>query len=405
MTDAGVTGGAEASSATGGASGGGLQTWASFALIRLGLMLFTALTVLWYPESGPGVPAFTAWGRFPSLFFGTFEHWDADYFLQIAREGYDARRAAFLPAYPGLVHAAAWGTRSVLVGGVLVSFAAALAGVVYACRLGADLLGDAVAFDTAILLALFPSALVFTAPYAEGLFLAASAASLYYGTRGRFWGAGLLAAVAVATRIVGLALVPALLILAWPVVRRRGVLMLVPILALPLAALVGVASYFQHALGDWQAYQHASKLWGRHFVTLGPLGGAWRSAKAAYHGVIDLAAVPTDFSITNLAVMNTIDFLVLVGAVALTVVVFRRLGAAWGIYSAGLIAIATANPVTDGGEVLQSLPRYMLVDFPLFIAGASLLQGGRTRRGVAFGALAALASVACVGFSRKLWLV
>jgi hypothetical protein len=44
-----------------------------------------------------------------------------------------------------------------------------------------------------------------------------------------------------------------------------------------------------------------------------------------------------------------------------------------------------------------------MVDFPLFIAGASLLQGGTTRRGATFGALTAVAAVACVAFSRKLW--
>jgi hypothetical protein len=127
------------------------------------------------------------------------------------------------------------------------------------------------------------------------------------------------------------------------------------------------------------------------------------SARAAYHGVVDLAGAPSDFSVTSLAAENTIDFIALVAALALTVVVFRRLGAPWGVFSAGLIVIATAAPVTDGGEVLQSLPRYVMVDFPLFIAGASLLQGGSTRRGFTFGLLTALASVACVAFSRKLW--
>ena len=50
-----------------------LPPWASFALIRLGFWLLTAFTVLWYPEHGPGVAAFTAWGKLPSVVFGTFE--------------------------------------------------------------------------------------------------------------------------------------------------------------------------------------------------------------------------------------------------------------------------------------------------------------------------------------------
>ena len=92
----------------------------------------------------------------------------------------------------------------------------------------------------------------------------------------------------------------------------------------------------------------------------------------------------------------------LVSAIALTVVVFRRLGPALGVYSAGLIAIATVAPVTDGGEVFQSITRFLLIDFPLFIAGASLLQDAPAKRGPVFGVLAALGAVVCITFSRKL---
>jgi hypothetical protein len=380
-----------------------LPGWAAFAAIRLGFMLATALTVLWYPEHGSGVTAYAAWGKLPSVFFGTFEHWDADYFIGIAKNGYDRRTAAFMPVYPALVHAGAWVTRSALVAATLVSFAAAVTGVVFVCRIARDLLGSEVAYDTAILLALFPVSLVFTAPYSEGVFLATSAGALYLGTRGRFWSAGGLAAVAVATRSLGPALVPALVVLAWPAVRRRGLLVLAPIVALPLAAVVTVAAYFDHALGDSLAFLHAQHEWGRHPVALGPLDVLWRSAKAAYEGIGTLAGVPSDPGVSGLAIDNVIDFGVLVGAIALTVVAFRRLGLAWGVYSTCLLAIATAAPVTDGGEVLQSLPRFLLVDFPLFIAGASLLRGRPGRSGVTFGVLAAIAAVACVAFSRKLW--
>jgi hypothetical protein len=380
-----------------------LPPWATFGLIRLGLWAFAAFTVLWYPLDPAHVPALTVGGKLPSLFFGTFDQWDGGNFLYVAQHGYDTHRAAFLPAYPGLVHAVAWGTRSLLVAALLVSFGAALVGVAYTSRIARDLLGDAVARDTAILLALYPVALVFTAPYSEGLYLATAAGSMYCGTRGRFWAAGALAGLAIATRSLGLALVPGLLVLAWPEVRRRRVGSLVPIIGLPLAALVAVASYYTHALGDPFAFVHAQKYWGRSTVTLGPLSSAWMSAKAAYHGVVTLSGAPRDFGVTRLAVLNTIDFLVLVGAVALTVVVFRRLGTAFGVYSACLLAIATAEPATDGSELLTSLPRFVLVDFPLFIVAAVLLQRGSTRRGAVLGALTAVSALACVAFSRALW--
>jgi hypothetical protein len=382
-----------------------LPPWASFALIRLALWFLTAFTVLWYPERGTGATVFTAWGKLPSVVFGTFEHWDADWFLGVARWGYSSNpeRAAYMPAFPGLVRAGSWIVGPELVAAVLIAFAAAIAGVAYTARIARDLLGDAVACDTAILLAVYPVALVFTAPYSEGLFLFASAGSLYYGTRGRYWAAGLLAALAGATRVTGLALVPALLVLGWPSVRKRGVLALAPLVALPLASLVAVSAYYQTEVGDSLAWIHAKGQWGRHVQALGPLDGAWMSAKAAYHAVVGLWGVPADTQAANLFSANLVDFVVLVGSVVLTVVVFRRLGLAWGVYSTALIALATAAPVTDGGEVLQSYPRYVMVDFPLFIAGASLLQGRASRRGLVFGALTALATVACIAFSRKIW--
>jgi hypothetical protein len=377
--------------------------WAAFGLIRLGFWLLTAFTVLWYPEQGAEAPFYTAGGKLSSVFFGTFEHWDADYFLQIAKGGYDLRNAAFMPAFPALVHALAWVTGSVLVAGVLIAFGGAIAGVAYACRIAAALVDDAAAYDTAILYGVYPAALVFTAPYSEGLFLFAAAGSLYFGSRGKFWPAGLLAGLAVATRVTGFAVVPALLVMAWPYVRRQGPLVLAPILGLPLAAIVAVSAYYDHTVGDALAFIHAKDQWGREIQTFGPFQGAWLSAKAAYHGLAGLAHVPTDGHAANLYGDDVLDFVVLLAAIALTVIVFRRLGLAWGVYSTGVIALATAAPVTDGGEVLQSLPRYVMVDFPLFIVGASFLQRGTARRGVVLGALTAVAAIAAVAFSRKLW--
>ena len=44
-----------------------------------------------------------AWDPVTDLVFGTFVQWDADWFLRIARDGYDELSAAFFPLYPALV--------------------------------------------------------------------------------------------------------------------------------------------------------------------------------------------------------------------------------------------------------------------------------------------------------------
>lgn len=377
--------------------------WATFVKVRLAFLLFTVFTLLWLPERGSQLPHYFAWGGLSDLGFGAFEHWDADSFLLIAREGYSGDLAAFMPAYPGVVHLLGPLAGSTLVAAVLVSFVAGAIGVQLVHSIARDLAGATVARDAAVLLALYPVSFVFTAPYSEGVFLAAAAGAAVCGLRGRFWWAGLLAGVAVSTRLIGLALVPMLLVLAWPAARQRGLRLLLPVVVLPAAALAVVGAYFHHSLGDGLAFLHAQKNWGRHVGTLGPIDGAWRSARAAVKGVGTIVRVPSDGSGASLAVENLLDFGILVAALGLTVVIFRRLGAAWGVYSLTAIAITIAAPVTDGGEVLQSLSRLLLCDFPLFIAGASLLQSSHARRGVTLGVLSAVGGVACVTFSRKLW--
>src|SRR5687767_1905052 len=52
--------------------------------------------------------------------------WDTVWFLDIAQSGYDDQRAAFFPLYPLLTKGAGALTGSVLVGGMVISFACLL---------------------------------------------------------------------------------------------------------------------------------------------------------------------------------------------------------------------------------------------------------------------------------------
>ena len=80
-----------------------------------------------------------------------------------------------------------------------------------------------------VLLAFYPLAFVFTAVYSDALFLLFVLAAVDAAERGRSLAAGVAAAVAVDTRLLGLALLPTLVVLLWP--RRRDLL---PLLLVPL---------------------------------------------------------------------------------------------------------------------------------------------------------------------------
>ena len=142
-------------------------------------------------------------------------HWDAVSYLQIADHGYPAGldyRDAFLPGFPLLVRGAELVLRDGVVSAWVVNLVAQGIGLWFVARLVlAERDRGAAAFAT-WMIALLPTAVFFVAPFTESTFLAAAAASLYYARQGRIGAASLAAAAAVALRLTGLALLPALLL-------------------------------------------------------------------------------------------------------------------------------------------------------------------------------------------------
>src|SRR3954454_12206345 len=250
--------------------------------IRVAFWVATALTLLWAPLSGTAIPADRACTALGDLLFGTFEHWDAQWFLHVAKDGYNPVSAAFFPLYPALVHALAAVTRSSLVGGALPSLLSAGVAAWALAEIARPVLGDRGARDAVLYLALFPTAFVFTALYSDALFLALSTLSFLAASRSRTWRAGVLGGLAVATRLVGIALLPALAVLLW---RRGQPQRLVPLLLLPLAlAAYSVYLHFDSGVRDAFAWRTAQTGWQRETGPLGPLTGLWWAIQAGGHG-------------------------------------------------------------------------------------------------------------------------
>lgn len=374
--------------------------------IRAAFWVATAFTLLWAPLHGGAIPFDRAYGAWGDLFFTTFEHWDAQWFLHVARDGYNPVSAAFFPLYPLAVHAVAWVVRSDLAAGTLVSLAAAGAAAWALAEIARPLLGPRGARDAVLYLALFPTAYVFTAVYSDALFLALSAASFLAASRGHGWRAGLAGGLAVATRVIGIALLPALVFLLWPRTRRQLV-RLVPLVLLPAA--VGFYSlYLHYAVGDWQAWRHSQLGWQRETPALGPLGGLWWAIEAGGHGGLELMrhlprglAAPDGFTSTDrLAFWNALSLLLFLAACWLTWVAWRRLGHAFGLYSAATLVVVLAAP--SRGFPLVSLPRFLMDDFPIVLALVALTRR-RGREAVLVG-LGALTAAAGVAFAHGIWI-
>jgi len=367
------------------------------------------LALLWMPAPvAGGNPVFRAYEARSDLVFGALAEWDSGWYVAIAENDYDNRQAsAFFPLYPMLVRGLSIVTGSTVVAGVLIALLAAGIAAIVLAELARPLLGDLGARESVLLLALYPIAFVFTSVYSDSLLLALSAGAFLAALRGRPWLAGTLGAFAVGTRSLGLALIPALLVLLWPRDRSlRALARPLPLLMLP-AALGAFALFLHRRLGDWNAFIDVqATFWQRHTPTLGPIGGLWESAEFAYRGAAQLALhLPrtgeTFDRFDQIAVWFVLHFLLLLGALYLTWVAWRRLGAAYGLYSLTTLVVLLSNPVE--WFPLQSLPRYLLTDFPLFLALASLTIERPRLRLITLCSFAAIGAVAAVAFSRHIW--
>jgi hypothetical protein len=381
----------------------------SFLLIRIAYWLGAAVTLLWAPIRDAALqPPFRAWFGLGDWLFDTFAQWDSVWFLHIARHGYDSRQAtAFFPLYPMVVRGLSEVLRSDVAAAVAVSLASGAVAVVVLHRLARSQLGELAARDTALFVGLYPVAFVFTAAYSDGLFLALAAGSFLAGVQKRALAAGMLGALACGTRLVGLALLPGLIVLLWPRL-RRDVLRLAPLLLLP-AAVGAYALYLDRHVGDPWAFVHAEGVtWHRHVHALGPFSGLWLAFRDGYQGAVEIArhlprAPHGAFEHRDQwASWNVIQVLLLIAALWLTWVTWRRVGAAFALYSLALIAIVLSSPADL--VPLVSLPRFLLADFPLFLALAAL-AGTRPRlRSSLLVGFATIGGAAAAAFAHHAWI-
>ena len=327
--------------------------------------------------------------------------WDSMWFLLVARDGYDTgERAAFFPLYPLLVHAGGWLVGSAAVAGVLISLACALAALTVLHRLAALELGPAAARPAVLAVAFFPTAFFLSGVYSESLFLALSAGAFLAARSDRWWAAGVLGALAAGTRSAGVLLVVPLALLwlrppgggARPPLRSLAWVALVP------GGLAAVCAYLGVATGDPWAPFAAQDVWMRSFA--GPFAGAWDGAVAAFEGARQLLSggrVPVYFEAAGgdsfeVARRNLCDFAFLVFAVVATVGALRRLPLAYGAWAVAALALPLSWPVEP--EPLMSLPRFVLVLFPLQLWAAAWVAERRwgERAAAVSGGLLALFS-------------
>jgi hypothetical protein len=155
-----------------------------------------------------------------------WNRWDALHFQRLAQVGYsgtDILKAWFYPLYPWCVRLTAYLTRDFLVAAFVVSAVASVMAAVLLRRMtGLDFSAN-VARRAVWFFLIFPTAYVLHIGYTESLFLALTLGSIFAARQERWWLAGVLGAFSWMTRANGIVLLPTLAVEAahqWFVQKR-----------------------------------------------------------------------------------------------------------------------------------------------------------------------------------------
>lgn len=321
--------------------------------------------------------AVDVWGR-----------WDSGWFLHIAQHGYTdpGHSTAFFPLYPLLVRGVGWFLLGhYLLAGVIVSLIASAAAFVVIWNLAGELVGEESARRALLYLALFPTTLFLLAVYSESLYLLLSASAFLYAARGRWTHAGVATGLAALTRVSGVMLLPALALLAWRSTRRRGALARLAV-AVPIIALWPL--YLGLEYNRPFVFLSAQRAgWDRRLSDAGPLGGAWDALVEGWRGIRQLVAgsghdyfPSTEHGAMYGAGLNLEQLAYAILLLGLGVIVWRRLGAAYGVFVLASLALPLSDPLP--GSPLLSMPRFALGVFPVFLALGLLGERPRLNTGI-----------------------
>jgi hypothetical protein len=345
--------------------------------------------------------------------------WDSVWYLRIAHAGYfSPQSSGMFPLYPLLIRFGSLVFRSELLVGLGISLVSMTVGLCLLERLVRLDFDEATARTTVLLIAFFPVAFFLSSVYTESLYLLLSVAAVYAARRERWALAGVCGGLTAATRSDGiLLLVPLALIYlygpqacsagraasAWWRPRYR-VRPSIAWLALVPAGLAAYLAYLGVAHGQPLETYHAQSLYWHHQFA-GPFGAVAQAVVGVPDDVRRVltgtgpTVVPGDSIGWNAHDLIDLGFLVfaIVGAIA----AWRRVPFAYSAYTVVLLAFDLSFPAQQ--EPMQSISRYTLVIFPVFLGWALLLKRRPRITRVVLGTFAALLAVFSALFAVWLW--
>ena len=297
-----------------------------------------------------GHPLYWSWGNF-----------DGVHYLTIAKAGYIAQfTQAFFPLFPLLMRYLAQLSGSLMSAGLIITHGFWIISFWLFYKLIRIDRGEATARRSVIYLLLFPTAFFFTAIYSESLFLALVLGTFYAARRRKWWLAGLLGAVASATRVFGIFLLPALLVEWYEGRGKKAVYTPLELVSAVLPIVLIASGLFLYMYYLKKTFDDPLM-----FLTSQPAFGAQRSADKLillYQVFWRYAKMISTVNPNSLLFLTIVEEAVS-GAVflLLSIIAFKKVRVSYALFG----ALSYIAPTLTG--TLSSLPRYVLILFPSFM--------------------------------------
>jgi Gpi18-like mannosyltransferase len=285
-------------------------------------------------------------------------NFDGVHYILIAANGYNFGQQAFFPFYPAAIRFFTRFLHQPIVVASLISAVSFYIGLFFLIRLIRLDFSKGTAFWTIVCLLFFPTGFFFTIVYSEGLCFLFLILSFYFARKGNWLFSGIFGGLCAYTRLVGVFLFPALLIELW--LQKAKLRNIIPLLLIPLGLFVYMY-YLHRTTGDYLAFYHVQTLFNqsRSLKIILPYQVIWRYIKMV------LTVSQNDF----IYPVIWLEFIIGIIFMALSVWSFFRQRLSYAVFSASAFFL----PTLTGN--FTSLPRYVLMCFPVFIALGRYLYG------------------------------
>lgn len=292
----------------------------------------------------------------------SFANFDGVHYLTIAANGYTAQYTqVFFPLYPlllGITQRIFPFLGPILNGLFISNIFFLLSLYMFAKLLALDYKKDIIKWILLFLLT-FPTSFFFGSIYTESLFFFLVIASLYTARKRKWLLVGILGGLASATKLIGIFLLPALILemIDKQNLRFKSIIYTLrsPLLLIPVG-LLSYMLYLQVNFGDWLYFWHAQPVFGAERVgssiVLLPQV-IWRYLK-----------IFTTLPITAESYWVSMEeFISTLGSLILLYIAYRKkVRPSYLLFS----ILAVITPTLTG--TFSSMPRYILMAFPIFIS-------------------------------------